>query len=204
MGNAENLIPSDVGVKSPAYCVLIIPSLPTCQCPCLLQVLVGPNGWHSGCWRNCPHVHPCGESTAHMLLRAFILLISISLHWFQSISVQLMALSVTLQSLRCVLGLINVASDLLACAEERRRARKPAGQAGAFTIFMMPFTRMERGSSEAFWVTGNETGFREICTADTPATEILLSHVRTRKCTFANSTASILTRSPIQCFLFFF
>lgn len=79
---------------------------------------------------------------------------------------------------------------------------KPAGHAGAFTIFLMPFTRMERGSSEVIWVTGNETGFREICTADTPATEVLLKHVRTRKqihCNFStltNSTASILTCGP--------
>lgn len=73
---------------------------------------------------------------------------------------------------------------------------KPAGQAGAFTMFMMPFTRMERGSSEAIWVTGNETGFREICTADTPATEVLLTHVRTRKHKYTAILAHSQTGQP--------
>lgn len=77
---------------------------------------------------------------------------------------------------KCHLGSSGMRKSVTTC-------RKPAGRAGAFNIFMVSFTRMERGSSEAFWVTGNETGFREICTADTPATEVLLSHVRTHKYT---------------------
>lgn len=72
--------------------------------------------------------------------------------------------------LKCHLGSSGMCRSASTC-------EKPAGRAGAFIIFMRPFTRMERGSSDAFLVTGNETGFREICTADTPATEALLAHM---------------------------
>lgn len=151
---------------------------------------------HCGCWCLCPRasllIHVV--NALHTLLRAFYLadkhlLTLVLVHVCPIDGAQCHSTEPEVCPLldKCRLGCSGMCRSVSTC-------KKPAGRAGAFTIFMMPFTRMERGSSEAFWVTGNETGFREICTADTPATEILLSHVCTRK--YTALLAHLQTQQP--------
>lgn len=75
--------------------------------------------------------------------------------------------------------------------QKRANMQRTSRVTGWLGPFYDAFYKNEKGEAHvSIWVTGNETGFREIYTADTPATEVLHTHTLCNFSTFANCLRS--------------